>query len=208
MSGYGDVIASFLGGKLKTMSGDVYNEFSLQFELACHLREMFNDRRLLGMPAGNGEAEDSRMKVLFERNVRDMWPERNGEGFTKKEIDLSIMKGDVPECAIELKYPRNGQYPEEMFSFCEDIRFLEELRKAGFREAYAVCLVDDPTFCNRDGRQRRIDGIYAPFRDGKPIHGLIEKPTGDCSRVIEVEGEYNVDWHDTGDGRWYYVIAM
>ena len=88
-----------------------------------------------------------------------------------------------------------------MFAFCEDIRFLEELRKAGFREAYAVCLVDDPTFCNRDGRQRRIDGIYAPFRDGKPIHGLIEKPTGDCSRVIEVEGDLEVgSWTDEHTG--------
>lgn len=198
---YGDIISGFLAGKLRHMSGYVYNEFSLQFELGIHLREILSNTPSMGNMEKN-------TKVFFERNVRGLWPERNGEGFMKKEIDLSIMKGDIPECAIELKYPRNGQYPEEMFAFCEDIRFLEELKEAGFRETYAVCLVDDPAFCNRDGGQRRLDGIYAPFRDGKPIHGIIEKPTGNHGRAIKIEGEYHVSWHETGDGRWYYIIAI
>lgn len=38
--------------------------------------------------------------------------------------------------AIELKYPLNGQYPEQMFSFVKDIKFMEEMKELGFNEAY------------------------------------------------------------------------
>lgn len=34
--------------------------------------------------------------------------------------------------AIEIKFPTNGQYPEQMFIFCKDIKFLEELKNNDF----------------------------------------------------------------------------
>ncbi len=34
---------------------------------------------------------------------------------------------DVSFIPLELKYPRNGQHPEQMFSFCKEIAFVEEL---------------------------------------------------------------------------------
>lgn len=187
-----DEIASFLSGRLKRMSDYVYNEFSLQFELGIHLRQALTDGS----------------RLYFEKNVQSIWPDRSKSTFTKKEIDLCVLGDGIPECAIELKYPRNGMYPEEMFKFIEDVKFLEELKGAGFKECYAVCLVEDPAFNNLDGRTRTIEGIYAPFRNSGLISGTVEKPTGKVRHSLSLSGSYKVDWHETGDGRWYYIIAV
>jgi hypothetical protein len=88
---------------------DVYNEFSLQHELGVFLRGKLEQRN-----------------VQFERNVSFFF---SGSTFVKKEIDIAIFSPDksILDCAIELKFPRNGQYPEQMFSFCRDILFAEQL---------------------------------------------------------------------------------
>ena len=48
--------------------------------------------------------------------------------------------------AIELKYPRNGQYPEQMYSFVKDIIFMEQLKTEGFDATFSMVLVDDKLF--------------------------------------------------------------
>lgn len=40
-----------------------------------------------------------------------------------------VIYNESEKYAIELKYPQNGQYPEQMFSCVKDIKFMEELRK-------------------------------------------------------------------------------
>ena len=65
----------------------------------------------------------------------------------------------IPHYAIELKYPRNGQHPEQMFSFCKDITFAEELVEAGSRHAAVIIFADDPLFY-----RGRSNGIYGYFR--------------------------------------------
>ena len=75
--------------------------------------------------------------------------------------------------ALELKYPRNGQYPEQMFSFCKDIAFLESLVASGFQRAFFVAFADDKLFYEGGG-----EGIYEFFRLGRELHGTITKPTG------------------------------
>ncbi len=90
---------------------EIYNEFSLQHELGIFLRNTLNDD----------------LKIQFERNVEFFFKSKNG--FTKKEIDISIYNKDfLNKFSIELKFPRNGQYPEQMFNICKDIKFLEELK--------------------------------------------------------------------------------
>lgn len=195
MSGYGDIIASFFTEMLPHMGGDVYNEFSLQFELGVHLRKALEE---------NG----AHSKVLFEKNINALWPGSGHRGFVKKEIDLLVKSKGSLDCAIELKYPRNGRYPDEMFDFITDIRFLEQLKDSGVREVYAVTLVDDPAFNDRDGRSRRKDGIYAPFRTGSVLEGTIPYPTANDDRTISLDGCYTIDWQETGDGRWYYVVGV
>ena len=108
---------------------EIYNEFSLQHELGVYLRSNLEQCR-----------------VQFERNVSHFHLAKSG--FEKKEIDIAITytpSGD-PLSAIELKYPRNGQVPESMFSFCKDIAFLEQLVSSGFKSAYFLAVADDRRF--------------------------------------------------------------
>ena len=136
---------------------EIYNEFSLQHELGIYLREKYAEK-----------------KVQFERNVEYFGLDKSA--FVKKEIDISVFSDDKTDfsCVFELKYPRNGKYPEEMYSFCEGIVFLEQMVRGGFEKAYFVAVVDDPLFYSGP----KTDGIYAYFRSNQPIEGSIQKPTG------------------------------
>lgn len=179
----------------------VYNEFSLQHELGFFLRSRLK---------GEG------YKVEFERNV-SFFGINNGNGnqLTKHEIDISIYKKDASgnfaeKYAIELKYPRNGQYPERMYSFVKDIEFMEELRKNGFNGTAVLTFVDDKKFYS-GGHPK---DIYRYFRDTtpengsikKPINGSIKKPTGCREEYCYISGSYNVNWKEINADLRYYII--
>ena len=102
------IITDFMNFELEIR---VYNEVSLQLELGLYLRN-----RLYGLG----------YIVYFERNIKDILKLRDKEEeankFVKKEIDIVIEKKSTKELyAIELKFPRNGMYPEEMYQFLIDI---------------------------------------------------------------------------------------
>jgi hypothetical protein len=173
---------------------DIYNEFSLQHELGIFLRRSFPT-----------------CKVQFERPVSSFIG--NGavaKGFVKKEIDLVIsplQPLDPPEkelFAIELKYPRNGQYPEQMFKFCEDIRFLEQLVAARFDMAFFICVADDHNFYRGD----HPSPIYPFFRSGVPLRGSICKPTGAKDKTLELQGVYQVQWMDIRPPLKYVCVPI
>jgi hypothetical protein len=166
---------------------EIYNEFSLQHELGFHLRDRLR-------------AEGT--KVQFERPVSFF--SLPGK-FEKKEIDLTLI-GASGQCsiAIELKFPRTGQYPEQMFKACQDIFFLEQLVDAGFAAGFFVMAADHPLFY----RQAEATGIYRFFRGCMPITGPILGPTGDRQRLITVTGSYRVDWRKVTDAIYYHVIEI
>jgi len=170
-------------------SGDVeiYNEFSLQHELGIGLRS--------SVPVST--------RVQFERPVDFFQPW--SDDYEKKEIDIVIFTVDRKDrVAVELKFPRNGQYPEQMFSACCDIAFLEQLVCGGFAGGLFVMAVDDPGF--RTGRD--LDGIYAHFRAGQPISGIIRKPTGKSDRAITIRGRYIVQWQNVKAGLNYCSVCV
>lgn len=174
---------------LKTVESgatEIYNEFSLQHELGIYLRNHIQDK-----------------KVQFERNVSDFALPKSQ--FEKKEIDLSITSANLNEklCAIELKFPRNGQVPESLFSFCKDILFLEQLVQAGFQSAYFLAVVEDKLFYSGADA-----GIYSYFRTGKTITGRIQKPTGTKSHEVTINGNYTAVWHPITDEMKYCLIAL
>lgn len=161
----------------------IYNEFSLQFELAFYLRQ-------------NG------YNVRFERNVC-AYNTSSSAHFIKKEIDLVVFQGqnemNADKIAIELKFPRNGQVPEQMFSFIKDIKFMEDVANIpGFSETYVLCLVDDPNFY----MQRPIQSeIYDYFRPSIHIPGNLPiykptgyKPTGKSNISITLSKTYTDNW--------------
>jgi len=156
-------------------SVEIYNEFSLQHELGIHLRS----------------ALPPEWKVQFERPVDFYGIPRSATG--KKEIDITVVRGDERH-AIELKFPRNGQYPETMFSCCADIEFLEQLTCNGFAGGLFVIAAEDRLFHSGPTGS----DLYACFRAERPIHGRIQKPTGARDKTVDIEGSYVLEWRPAG----------
>ncbi|WML29353.1 hypothetical protein RCG24_15465 [Neobacillus sp. OS1-32] len=77
---------------------EIYNEFSIQFKLAIFLRA--------NLPID--------YKIQLERNINYFGLDK--EHFLKKEMDIVVFNPATEEkhCS-EIKYPTNGQYPEQMF---------------------------------------------------------------------------------------------
>ena len=206
---------------LKQTNGDdilVYNEISLQLELGLYLRQ-------------NGYT------VRFERNIGEY--EKDPSDFVKKEIDIvaykkgnnesetTLTEKSAEKIAIELKFPRNGQYPEQMFSFVEDIKFMEQVKRVdGFFKTFVVVLVDDKNFYENNKRQPVTYGIYSYFRSDKksdkkevciPANTIINKPTGKKVQSIGgLNNHYKSTWEQP-DATWldakqdkekyrYYII--
>ena len=165
---------------------DIYNEFSLQHELGIFLRNR----------------SPKFCKVQFERNVSYFGLD---EIVTlKREIDISVfVNPQRPIVALELKYPRNGQYPEQMFNFCKDIAFLESLVASGFQRAIFVAFADDKLFYQGQG-----GGIYDFFRLGRELHGPITKPTGKKNVKIEIRGKYKIRWKPVIENLRYAAVGV
>jgi hypothetical protein len=165
---------------------EIYNEFSLQHELGIFLRGYCPNK-----------------KIQFERNVSYFGFEKSK--YEKKEIDLVVFSNkNNPDCVVELKYPRNGQYPESMFSFCKDIAFLEQLSDSGFKSAYFIAVVDDSLFYSGNNKQ----GIYGLFRDEQIISGKIQKPTGKKDKEINIKGSYKAKWQNVLCKTKYCLIEV
>jgi hypothetical protein len=164
----------------------IYNEFSPQHETR-------------NIPTrGNAQPE-----IEFERSVTFFFP--SSRSFMKRELAISVYCPDKSglNYAIELKYPRNGQYPESMYSFRKDVAFAEELRNAGFRACGLLIFADDSLFYAGSR-----DGICSYFRAGKPIHGWIRKPIGRRDSQTNVAGTYSATWHTVLDSLRYSVIEV
>jgi len=162
---------------------EIYNEFSLQHELGILIRSEFPDH-----------------KVEFGRNVSYFF--RTGK-FVKKEIDLAVFSPDksILHHAIQLRFPRSMQYLRQMFGFCEDILFLEQLKKSGFKQASLVIFTMDPLLYSGDA-----DGLCASFREKKRLHGSVQRTTGTKIDTIELSGSYEVQWNTVFNGLKYTVI--
>ena len=166
---------------------EIYNEFSLQHEMGIYLRSMLSD-----------------YKVQFERNISFFTTDNKT---IKKEIDISIFdQGKKEKYAIELKCPLNGKYPEEMYSFTKDIKFMEELVDRGFNRAACVVLVLDRPFY--EGKSN--PGIYKYFRSEYAVYGDIYKPTGSSKQTeyITLSGRHEFKWQDFNTKGKFYVVEI
>ena len=182
---FNDFTNSFFNYKKKNEI-DIYNEFSFQHELGIFIKNNIPE-----------------YKVEFERNVSFF---EITEDTIKKEIDISVFSPDKKEkYAIELKFPRNGQVPEQMYSFVKDIRFMEELKHFGFTNTYTIVLVDNPQFYSG-----KSSGIYKIFRDTHQIDGKILKPTANYSKseFIELQNSYTFNWNKLDDNQSYFFIDI
>lgn len=161
----------------------IYNEFSLQHELGIHLRN---------------KLEEQGYKIQFERNIDDINNQYFKTGFSKtlikKEMDIYIRHGN-DHYAIELKFPlkKQGALEAHMYHFIEDIIFMKQVKKMGFKETFVLTLVDDPGYykqCDRECKE-----VYKIFRqpsfsindkDIKIINTSIEEHNQSCKRKYKL----------------------
>jgi len=166
---------------------EIYNEASIQYELAIFLRRNLPDH-----------------KIQLERNVIYFGLVKNK--FIKKEIDIVIFNHEETEkLAVEIKFPTNGQHPEQMFSFCKDIKFLEQLRSIGFTNNVFLCFADDSNFWSGKAEG---NSIYRFFRKPEPITGLIQKPTGTKDEQFHLEGSYTANWQPIHNLMKYFIVKV
>ena len=180
-----NILASF-SARIKTGEIEIYNEFSLQHELGIFLRNTIKER-----------------SVQFERNVSFFGFSKMK--FKKREIDITVYRKDdaLLDAAIELKFPRNGQYPEQMFSFCKDIVFAEQLKQSGFNKAFVIIFSEDRLFY--EGSK---NGIYGFFRGGCKLSGTVKKPTGKQDSELVIKGNYQIKWNDVEGPLKYTLIEV
>lgn len=173
---------------------NLYNEASIQHELGYFLRKEFEHKY-----------SNNTMCIEFERNVKGIIKEKAHE-FIKKEIDLFISSQDDYKCAIELKYvcKKNGRIPENMFDFCKDVKFLEQMKEKEFDNCYFFAVAEKKSNFNCGNCQ---DGIYKIFRQDKIINGCIQKPTGKKNKKLEIKGSYKINWKDLNED-WEYLLIQ
>lgn len=166
---------------------DVYSEAGIKCELAIYLRGRLGNK----------------YKIQVERNID--YFDLDKERYLKKEMDIVVFTSDkkVRQC-VEVKFPTQGQYPEQMFSACKDVRFLEQLVESGFTHSYLVMFANDPLFYIDKGDS----GIYKMFRNEKVIKGEIRKPTGKKDEVLTLQREYKIEWRTLTGSLRYFLIEV
>jgi hypothetical protein len=165
-----------------------YIEATLQFKLLMQLAKIFDE----GL-------------ILPERNIE--YYGLNPKNFSKKEVDIIVEQKSNLNIAIELKMPMNGQVPEQMFKFVEDIKFLEELKATNlFSKCYVIAVTNDSNFW-----QGNIDGgIYSFFRNANVLKGKIFKPTGQGKNTVyhQLNGEYKIKWNNLDNNFRFFIVEV
>lgn len=170
---------------------EIYNEDSVQYELAILLRQRLG----------------ASYQVQLERNVNYFKLEnKDNEPFKKTEMDIVVFDPDMKEKhCIELKYPLNGQVPVQMFKACEDIKFLEQLVLSGFDKSYFVMFAEDNPFYSNEGDS----GIYQSFRKEKLIRNVIVGTTGLVKdEKLCFKGTYALNWKVIANKLKYFVVEV
>lgn len=176
----------------KIDNGDIYNEFSLQYELGIFLRD-----------------ELKGFKVQFERNVEFFGG--NKKKFVKKEIDIVVFSDKTSEkYAIELKFPPNGFHTKRMHHFVKDIQFMEEVMRPkekgglGFSKAYCLTLISDLANGEKFRTGEGVKGRAAKcFNGANPVEGEFK-----CKdeKDLNIKGCYQIKWNRIKDTDFHYYL--
>jgi len=166
----------------------IYNEASIQYELAIFLKGII-----------------SNYKIQLERNVTHFKLDK--KNFVKREIDIVLFnKTKTRKFAIEIKYPtRSSGEPEQMYKFCEDIKFLEQLKESGFTNTFFLAISPNSRFWNAGGKR---GSIYEKFRKEKELYGIIANPIRTSEEFVTLKGRHKMNWLTIKDSTRYFVVRI
>ena len=165
---------------------EIYNEASIQYELAIFLREVIPN-----------------YKIQLERNVS--YFELNKKHFLKREIDIVLFNTTkTRKFAIEIKYPLS-EVPIQMYKFCEDIKFLEQLKESGFTDNFFLAITPQSNFW---GDRGKTGTIYEKFRKEKELYGTIKNQIGDSKDEVTLKGRHKINWLTINDSTRYFVMRV
>ena len=165
---------------------EIYNEASVQYELAIFLREVIPN-----------------YKIQLERNVS--YFELNKKHFEKREIDIVLFNTTkTRKFAIEIKYPLS-EVPIQMYKFCEDIKFLEQLKESGFTDNFFLAITPQSNFW---GDRGKTGTIYEKFRKEKELYGTIKNQIGDSKEEVTLKGRHKINWLTINDSTRYFVMRI
>ena len=178
-----DFISQITKGKI-----EIYNEASVQYELAIFLREVIPKKYY---------------KIQLERNVSYFKLEK--KKFKKKEIDIVLFNSiKTRKFAIEIKYPLS-EVPIQMYKFCEDIKFLEQLKESGFTDNFFLAITPRSNFW---GDRGKTGTIYEKFRKEKELYGTIKNQIGDSKEEVTLKGRHKINWLTINDSTRYFVMRI
>jgi len=170
---------------------ELYNEAGLQHELGFYLKQQLS----------------TSYKIQLERNIEAITGSK--KGFYKKELDIFITDGKK-KIAVELKVPINKQIPRRMELSFGDVRFLEQLKAAGFDECYFLFASNVKSFW----KSRREHKIYEYFNDG--VFQTLKKTDvpafirSSKTAFTKLNKTYRFEWRDLkkqNNKQWRYFIV-
>lgn len=176
---------------------EIYNEFALQFELAIFLRTKINEK----------------LEVQLERNISFLGLSK--DKFLKREIDILIFKDPTvlqDVYALELKAIVNQKIarPRNVFSWIEDLRFLEQLKAAGVGQCSSIFVTDNKKLMQiPEGKNEPKLRMLPDFRK-KKVEGTYNTHKNDSvkNKTVTLEREYTFDWVDYNNHQKYFSIPV
>jgi len=167
---------------------EIYNEASLQYELAIFLRNKYPG-----------------YKIQLERNISYFELEKTG--FEKKEMDIVIFK-DAPNIknsiVIELKaiIGQGKDRPVTVFQWIEDLRFLEQLKSKGAK-CYSIFFTNGDRFLSKPGN---VGNLLTDFRNKKVVGKYQKHQNSKDKKEILLVNTYSFNWKKVNNEPLKYFI--
>jgi len=148
----------------------IYNEASLQFELAFRLRGLgfivYVEKSICDADISSGKIKSKKEAV---------------QKYKKERMDICVINGDGSKNAIELKFPpKNCNKKKRCEDFLKDIEFTKNIKeKLGFKKCFCLTLVSDESLKNKFSEIAKRKGILIQWQQDKlgndTFHYLLEQ---------------------------------
>jgi hypothetical protein len=174
---------------------EIYNEFSLQFELAFYLRKVLGKN----------------FKIQLERNTSFLNLQCD---LIKKEIDILLFK-DIRALnevfIVELKtvIDQSRARPITVFNWIKDLKFLEQLKSAGVGGCYSLFVTNNDLLISNSKRANTTSILLPDFRKGK-IQGTYSSHSKSPKKgeSICLSSEYTYKWEEFVNGQKFFLLDV